>query len=134
MPFINYSVGDLAVAGPRCPCGRGLPTLARLEGRDNEVIRTVQGREVNGVILGQFLAFVVGIIPYVWEYQAVQTTPEALILRVVPTPRFTAEFQATLQRGLAEFFGPGMQIIVEPVASIPAEVSGKRLIIKQMSS
>ena len=32
MPFINYSAGDLAVAGERCPCGRGMPTLARLDG------------------------------------------------------------------------------------------------------
>ena len=134
MPFINYSAGDGAMVGPRCPCGRGMPTLARLEGRDIEMIRTREGREMSSGAFGQLLTFVIGIIPYVWEYQAVQTTPEALILRVVPTPRFTAEFQATLQRGLAEFFGPGMQIIVEPVASIPAEVSGKRLIIKQMSS
>jgi hypothetical protein len=111
-----------------------MPTLARLEGRDIEMIRTREGREMSSGAFGQLLTFVIGIIPYVWEYQAVQTTPEALILRVVPTPRFTAEFQATLQRGLAEFFGPGMQIIVEPVASIPAEASGKRLIIKQMSS
>ena len=130
MPFINYSVGDLAVAGPRCPCGRGLPTLARLEGRDNEVIRTVQGREVNGVILGQFLAFVVGIIPYVWEYQAVQIAPDAVTLRIVPTAELTAEFSRKLRRDLEDFLGPGVGVNIEVVDSIPLEPSGKRLIIK----
>ncbi len=33
MPFINYDIGDRAVAGPPCSCGRGLPTLRHLEGR-----------------------------------------------------------------------------------------------------
>ena len=133
MPFINYSAGDLAVAGERCPCGRGMPTLARLEGRESEMIRTPEGREVSSGALGPLLTFVIGIIPYVWEYQAVQTAPDALTLRVVPTPRFTTEFQTILQRGLAEFFGPSMRITVEPIASIPVEASGKRFIIKQLS-
>ena len=134
MPFINYSAGDGAMVGPRCPCGRGMPTLARLEGRDIEMIRTPEGREMSSGAFGQLLTFVIGIIPYVWEYQAVQTAPDALTLRIVPTPRFTAEFQATLERGLADFFGPNMRITVEPVASIPVEASGKRFIIKQLAS
>lgn len=132
MPFINYSAGDQAVAGSTCPCGRGLPTIARLEGRDAEVIRTLGGREVNGVVLGQFLAFVVGIIPYVWEYQAIQTAPGAVTVTVVPTPRFTSEFQRTLEHSLRTFLGPDMAVTVEPVGAIPLEPSGKRLIIKPL--
>lgn len=132
MPFINYSAGDQAVVGSPCPCGRGLPTLARLEGRAGEVIQTVEGREVNGVVLGQFLAFVVGIIPYVWEYQAIQTAPDAVTVTVVPTPRFTSAFQTTLQDALRTFLGPGMAVTVEAVDAIPLEASGKRLIIKPL--
>jgi phenylacetate-CoA ligase len=33
MPFIRYALGDLAEAGPPCPCGRGLATIARVVGR-----------------------------------------------------------------------------------------------------
>jgi len=133
MPFINYSVGDQAVAGTPCPCGRGLPTLGHVEGRDSEVIRTRQGREVNSVVLGQFLTFVVGMIPYVWEYQAVQTAPDAVTLRIAPTSRFTAQFASTLQVDLENFLGPGVAVTVEVVDSIPLEPSGKRLIIKSQS-
>jgi phenylacetate-CoA ligase len=33
MPLLRYRIGDLAEAGPPCPCGRGLPVLARVPGR-----------------------------------------------------------------------------------------------------
>ena len=132
MPFINYSAGDQAVAARPCPCGRGLPTLGRIEGRDSEVIRTPQGREINGVVLGQYLAFVVGIIPYVWEYQAVQTGRDTIILKVVPTPRFGGAYGASLERALEEFLGGEMTVTVESLDAIPLERSGKRLIIKRL--
>ena len=130
MPFINYAPGDRAVAGPLCPCGRGLPTLAGLEGRESEVIRTPEGREVSAGALGQLLTFVIGIIPFVWEYQAAQTAHDSVTLRIVPTPRFTAEFRARLVRELERFLGPGMAVAIECVDRIPLEPSGKRLIIK----
>lgn len=132
MPFINYSAGDLAVAGPRCPCGRGMPTLARLEGRDTEMIRTPEGREVSSGAFGQLLTFVIGIIPYVWEYQVAQTAADAITVRVVPTARYTPSFQAALTRGIEEFLGPGMAVTVEAVTAIPLEPSGKRMIIKPL--
>ena len=134
MPFINYVTGDRAVAGGPCPCGRGLPTLLQIEGRDSEVVRTRDGREISGVILGQFLAFVAGTIPYVEEYQAVQTAPGGVTLRVVPTSRFTVAFQHALERQLVDFLGPDMSVTVEPVDAIPLEPSGKRMIIKPLAA
>ena len=131
MPFINYDNGDRAVAGTACRCGRGLPVLASLEGRDSEVVRNPGGREFSGVVLGQFLAFVVGVIPYVWEYQAVQSAPDAISLRVVPTARFDPPFAEKLRAELETFLGPGVKVAVEPVEHIPLEPSGKRLIIKR---
>ncbi len=132
MPFINYSAGDRAAAGARCPCRRGMPTLARLEGRDTELIRTPEGREVSAGAFGQLLTFVIGIIPYVWEYQAIQTAAGAMTLLVVPTSQFTSDFQQLLEDGLEAFLGPNMTVTVEPVATIPVEPSGKRLIIKPL--
>jgi len=55
-------------------------------------------------------------------------------LLVVPTAQFTPEFRLALERGLSEFLGPNMTITVEPVGAIPVEASGKRLIIKRLSS
>jgi phenylacetate-CoA ligase len=130
MPFINYFIDDQAVTGPPCPCGRGFPTIASLEGRGMEVIRTPRGRQINGGVLGQFLAFVLGVIPSIWEYQAVQNASDEVTLRVVPTAQFAPEFARTLQGELETFLGPGMRVAIESVDCIPLEPSGKRLIIK----
>ena len=40
MPWIRYAVGDAAVVGEECNCGRGLPTLRRIEGRIHAVSYT----------------------------------------------------------------------------------------------
>jgi phenylacetate-CoA ligase len=130
MPFVNYAIGDDAVAGSSCSCGRGFPTLASLEGRDVEVIRTPGGRRVSGVVLGHFLAFVAEVIPYVSEYQAIQTAPDAVTLRIVPTPEFRPELTTTLRSQLESFLGADVRVALELVDRIPLELSGKRLIIK----
>jgi phenylacetate-CoA ligase len=130
MPFINYDVGDWATAGAPCPCGRGFPTIARVEGRVGETIRTGRGRIVSPAGLGWFLAYVSGAMPYVSEYQAVLVVPRALVLRIVPTPRFTREFARKLEADLEEFLGPGFAVRTETTDRIEAEPSGKRLLVK----
>jgi phenylacetate-CoA ligase len=130
MPLINYAIGDHAVAGGACACGRGLPTLASVEGRDTEVIRTLDGRQINATVLGRFLVSVAGVIPYVWEYQAVQTALDAVTLRIVPTPQLTQAIVKTLESQVASLLGPDLGVAVEVVDRIPVEPSGKRVIIK----
>lgn len=130
MPFINYDTGDWAVAGDSCPCGRGLPTLRKLEGRAVELIRTPAGSHIASSALTHFLASVCEAIPYVWEYQAWQPTVDEVILRVVPTPRLTTSYLEHLRQELAAFLGSGMAVRVELVDRIPCEPSGKRPIVK----
>ncbi len=43
-PLIRYEIGDWAEVGPACPCGRGLPTLARIHGRTRNRIVAPDGR------------------------------------------------------------------------------------------
>ena len=43
-PLVRYDIGDVAAPGPPCPCGRGLPTLRRIVGRQRNLIRMPDGR------------------------------------------------------------------------------------------
>jgi phenylacetate-CoA ligase len=133
MPFINYLLGDRAVDAGPCDCGRGWPALASVDGRDTEVIETPSGARVSGVMLGHYLTFVAGVVPYVWEYQAVQVAPSAVCLRIVPTARFSEEFARLLVGHLEKLLGGGVLTTVEVVDQIPTETSGKRLIIKPLA-
>lgn len=45
MPFIRYALGDHAVVGGTCPCGRTLPTLERILGRTRNMLRLPGGRK-----------------------------------------------------------------------------------------
>jgi phenylacetate-CoA ligase len=130
MPFINYEIGDWAVAGESCPCGRGFPTLVSLEGRLGEVLRTPTGRTVLPIALCRFLNIRARAHPYIWEYQAVQTVPERVAFRVVPTARLTPERVDWLRAELEGFLGPGVSVTVERVERIPVEASGKRLLVR----
>lgn len=42
-PLIRYEIGDYAEVGPPCPCGRGLPTLRRVVGRERNLIAKPDG-------------------------------------------------------------------------------------------
>jgi phenylacetate-CoA ligase len=130
MPFISSELGDWAVAGGNCPCGRGFPTVIDLDGRAGEMIRTPSGKTIAPATLTNFLTFHCHIRPHIWEYQAVQISPETVLLKVVPTSRFSAEVARRLKDDLEEFLGPGVTALVETHDSIPREPSGKRLLIK----
>jgi phenylacetate-CoA ligase len=132
MPFINYDVGDTAIAGEPCSCGRGFPVLSGLEGRSMEVIVTTQGRAVAAGAVERLLTFGCGITSRAWEYQAVQTAPDAVALRVVPNPRYDDAFAVDLRRQMGELLGSGMHVTVETVDRIALEPSGKRLVIKPL--
>ena len=127
-PFVNYDIGDWGATAGACPCGRGWPTLAGLEGRTSEVIRTSSGRLVSAILLNQ-LPSLGSRTAELWEYQAEQTAPDQVVLRVVPAPRFTASTLAALQAEIQECLGDDVALRVDVVDRISAEPSGKRPVI-----
>lgn len=134
MPLINYDVGDLAVAGPACPCGRGFPTLAAIEGRGIELIEAPGGRATSPAALCHFFAAARPASAQVAEFQAEQTARDAVVLRLVPAARYDRAFEDGLRPALERFLGPGLTVRIERVEAIPVEPSGKRLIIRGLSA
>jgi phenylacetate-CoA ligase len=132
MPFINYELGDVAIASDPCPCGRGLPTLRGLEGRVGELIRTPDGRAIAPGALERLLTFGCQAGLYLWEYQARQTAEDAVALWLVPTAAYTTTYGEVLARELQGLFGQAMRVSIQPVGEIPLEPSGKRLVIRPL--
>ena len=78
MPLIRYDIGDYAVAGGPSGCGRGLPTLQRIIGRERNLVQFPDGRRHWPLVGFQRFAEVAPIR----QYQVIQTALDRLELRV----------------------------------------------------
>lgn len=123
MPLIRYQVGDVAVpkAMP-CPCGRGLPMLASVTGREADYVLAPDGRLISGISLTDHFATE---IRGATQVQLVQDTRTAIRLRLVADERFDDASRARVASLSRELFGPAMRAEVELVDRIPQEPSGK---------
>ena len=77
-PLIRYAIGDYAEAGLPCPCGRGLPTLARIRGRTRNMVVTPEGRRWLTIEFHELAA-----IFAIRQYQIVQKSLHGFEVRLV---------------------------------------------------
>lgn len=78
-PVIRYQIGDHAEVGPPCPCGRGLPTLRRILGRERNMIVKPDGTR-HWPLTG-YKRF--RDIAPVSQYQFIQHAPDRIEVRLV---------------------------------------------------
>ena len=120
MPLIRYEVGDrgnVTEEPTPCPCGRMLPVLAGIEGRTNDLLIALDGRQVfwvNPVFYG---------LP-VQEAQIIQESRKDLRVRYVPASNFTVATEGVIIRRLQERMGP-INVSMNQVSNIPRGENGK---------
>lgn len=91
-PVIRYETGDHAEAGPSCPCGRGLPTLTRILGRDRNMVLLENGRRYWPIV--DFTG--IRDIAPVLRYQVIQQDVRRVDMCMVVERPLTAEEEARL--------------------------------------
>ncbi|MCZ2341439.1 MAG: hypothetical protein LC104_06530 [Bacteroidales bacterium] len=123
MPLIRYRIGDVVTTTDRvCPCGRGLPLLERVEGRDADFVVTPSGALISGISLTENFAL---HIPGTAQVQIVQEERTHLRVRMVVDATFNAASRRKLGELVQELFGPTMRYELDIVDNIPQEPSGK---------
>lgn len=123
MPIIRYQVGDVAVpSASSCPCGRGLPLLERVEGREADYVITSRGQFISGISLTENFALQV---PGIAQLQVIQEAVDSFRFRIVRGPEFGLASLQRLRSLVSERFGPGVRYECEYVERIPQEPSGK---------
>lgn len=123
MPLLRYQVGDVAIPSARtCACGRGLPMLEQVMGRDADYVLTPDYQLISGISLtDHFATAITGAA----QVQLVQDELRHLRVRIVTDERFDVQSQHEIAALVHAQFGPTMQHTVEIVAAIPQEPSGK---------
>jgi phenylacetate-CoA ligase len=123
MPILRSQVGDVAVLTDRpCPCGRGLPRLERLEGREADYVMTAAGELISGISLTENFAL---HVPGLAQLQIIQETVKRFVFRIVRGSDFGAESISRIGELVAERFGSDVDYECEYVEAIPQETSGK---------
>jgi phenylacetate-CoA ligase len=128
MPLIRYDLGDIAVLGERCGCGREGPVLTSIEGRLVETIYDADGGMVSPFVINGVMRDIENVI----QYQFVQQERGRYCMRMVRMPGFGQE---ELIRGrLLRILGAEAGLTFAYVEDIPPLPSGKRpYIINEMT-
>lgn len=120
MPFIRYATGDRAVRGEGpCRCGRSFPVLARVVGREDDVLVTPEGREIGR--LDPVFKGVAGLL----ETRIVQDRADHLRVEVVVAEGWGPREATLLLEALARRVGPSMRLDLVPLPRLPRGPGGK---------
>jgi phenylacetate-CoA ligase len=132
MPLIRYRLGDLAtISYEKCSCGRGLPLLKSINGRDNDLVICENGKVMHSEIFAYINRDLIRRGVVVREFKIIQSASGGL--------RILVEKQT--DQGAVEALGDAVRrhvdndvvINFEFVNRIPAEKSGKvRYFVSEM--
>ena len=116
MPLLRYELGDRAEVGEDCPCGRGLPVLARILGRErNGLLVAASGERYWPAFGSRKLTELAPIV----QHQFVQKSFERIEARLVTErPLTRAE-----ERSLRAYIQAALPCRFEIGFAYPAEIS-----------
>jgi phenylacetate-CoA ligase len=124
MPLIRYEIGDYAEPGLACPCGRSLPVLKHIVGRQRNMALLPDGRrfwpsvELAGSEDLQSL-------PPIQQFQLVQRTLSEMELLLVTPRGLTAAEESTIRSWVERATLGAFRISLRYVATIARSPTGK---------
>jgi len=121
MPLIRYEIGDRAVAGPPCACGRTLPVLAAIPGRARDMLTLPDGRRRFPYYAHNTIMQVGAIV----QHQVAQTARDEVEIRLVVRRPLTAAEEAHIVTAATQGLGGGHRVRLAYRTEIPRQASGK---------
>lgn len=121
MPLIRYELGDYAEAGEPCSCGRGLPVIKRILGRQRNLIVLPDGKQ-HWPSMGY--SKWIGIAP-IEQIQLVQRSSYQFEVRLVMPRPLTPDEQKRMIPILQESLGYAFQISFSYHDELHRSASGK---------
>jgi phenylacetate-CoA ligase len=121
-PFIRYEIGDrVTLESERCPCGRGLPTLAGVHGKYRPMFRLADQRLKHS----SGLVHAISVIGGHHQHQVEQVALDRVIVRTVPNQSWTADHPYRIRQAVQEFFESPIHVDLEIKERLELPRSGK---------
>jgi phenylacetate-CoA ligase len=121
-PLIRYKLGDRGSLDPLpCPCGRGMPVLAEVNGRVEDYIILGDGRPVWGASFHIFFYR----RPEIARFQVYQDTAGEAEVRLELRQKIDPGWLEDLPRTMSDFFGGQLSTVVKVVDHIDLTGAGK---------
>lgn len=122
MPLIRYKLGDIAVlSGEKCKCGRGLPLIKQIVGREDDFIILPSGRKISPRMINA-----IENIPGIISYKTIQESKNRILVQLVKGNEFSdstiPEVKKQIKLGC---LGEQIEINVKLVKEIPKSDRGK---------
>lgn len=130
MPLVRYRVGDLAVVGEPCRCGRGFPVLEKVWGREYDLVEAPDGRRYHGEFFMYLFEDLRSRGAGVEKFQVVQLDSTSLEVKLVIRD---ANDASRLETAIHDEFRrrlPSMHVAMSRVSGIPPKPSGKSTVVE----
>jgi phenylacetate-CoA ligase len=121
MPLIRYETGDYGQVGTACPCGRGLPVLSRIMGRQRNMLTLPSG----DTMWPSYHASLFLSVAPVRQIQLIQHSLEEIEVKLVVAEPMIADQEERLRANLAESFGHPFRFRFTYSEEIPTGPGGK---------
>ena len=124
MPLIRYEVGDHAEVGETCCCGRGLPVLKRILGREQDVLVLPDGRQVFTLLGSPDVRDFMNMAP-IAQYQFAHVAPDRIEIRLATRRTVTAEEEAAMTAWVQKKFKFPFEVTFGYAEELPLTKAGK---------
>jgi phenylacetate-CoA ligase len=120
-PVLRYEIGDYAEVASPCQCGRGLPAIKRIIGRERNMWVRPDGRRAWPSITSKKMR---AAAPY-QQLQMEQKSIDLIVVRLVPEGSFDDDHKQALTAAIHQCLGFRTNLEFEIVDSIKRGHNGK---------
>jgi len=121
MPLIRYKIGDMGILSDKqCACGRHFPVVERIDGRDDDVLITPDGRYI-----GRLDPIFKGVENTIKESQIIQEKIDLIRILIVRSEGYQEKHGEFIVSELGKRMGTTLAYKIEYVDSIPRAKNGK---------
>jgi len=124
MPLIRYELGDRAELGEPCPCGRGLPVVKRIIGREQDVLVLPDGTQRWTLLGSPDVKELMAMAP-IRQYQFAHVAPEVIEVRLGISRELSEHESAEIRTFVHKKFGYPFTVQFQCADELPRTPAGK---------